>query len=405
MKESSEIKMNLEKLKKYKDEYCTKFVLKQIDFIKKYFNIPFDKRVFWLERWCGRDYFLCGNRVFIVEFEYDKERNCSFSSLYIANIDEDIVLEAVIPSDGIPKFRIWRDIQIDETKYLYTKEEFLTWYNSPVQINTRVNVPHSKAIEFLQKYKKTTFKTDRYLFYVKRDNDLTFTFFIYAKDLKTDADLKIYTNIYYTNIYESYPQDLRDIFVEDFSGKLSKYQLRQCKKEFLAFCKETCEELKAPNYYAVEFVKQCVQPIEFDGGWFVTDVFSGDFEFENIWIDDFLLYDEKPYFLLCKTKPRRKIMEIAAIDFYKPEYKSTGIYNAGLMKRNHWNVDKETLERLVKFFKEPFDRTKCNYKYYDDSKITNWQHMIEVYNDNTGSSFDKELPMDLPIPDYTKLAE
>ena len=39
---------------KYKDEYCTKYVLKEIDLIKKYFKIKPNKRVFAFYIWCGR---------------------------------------------------------------------------------------------------------------------------------------------------------------------------------------------------------------------------------------------------------------------------------------------------------------------------------------------------------------
>ena len=41
---------------------------------------------------------------------------------------------------------------------------------------------------------------------------------------------------------------------------------------------------------------------------------------------------------------------------------------------------------------------------YNEDK-TNWQVLIELYNDNTGYNYEQEIPLDLPVPDYTKLAK
>lgn len=62
--------MGLKERLKYKDEYCTKFVLKQIDTVKKYFGISHSKRVFALDWWFDRYYFLCGDKVYAVYFDY-----------------------------------------------------------------------------------------------------------------------------------------------------------------------------------------------------------------------------------------------------------------------------------------------------------------------------------------------
>ena len=118
-------------------------------------------------------------------------------------------------------------------------------------------------------------------------------------------------------------------------------------------------------------------------------------------------YDKKPYFLL--TDGDRGMIDstkIAAFDFFKPEYKSTGIYVSGSVKRNHWNVDFETLKRLTEFLKKPYDCTKeIMYKnkiIFNNEGKTNWQVLIELYNYNTGYDYE-EIPLDLPVPDYTKL--
>ena len=101
--------------------------------------------------------------------------------------------------------------------------------------------------------------------------------------------------------------------------------------------------------------------------------------------------------------------KIAAFDFFKPEYKSTGIYVSGSEKRNHWNVDFETLKRLTEFLKKPYDYTKTilyqKRNIIDNEDKTNWQVLIELYNENTGYNYEQEIPLDLPVPDYTKLAK
>ena len=55
---------------KYKDEYCTEFVLKQIETVKKYFGISKSKRVYALDRWCRREYFLCEDKIYVICFDY-----------------------------------------------------------------------------------------------------------------------------------------------------------------------------------------------------------------------------------------------------------------------------------------------------------------------------------------------
>ena len=52
--------------------------------------------------------------------------------------------------------------KIDETKSIYTENDFSTWYNSLCSITNIVNVPHYQLIEFLQKYNQNAFKTKRY---------------------------------------------------------------------------------------------------------------------------------------------------------------------------------------------------------------------------------------------------
>lgn len=393
----------LETIKKQKDKYCTKYVIREISLIKKHFKIKPNKRVFYFDTWCRRDYFFCDNKVFIARFDINKNKtDLIFSSLYTAVLKEnDVEFETVIPDDTKPKFEeLFNGKKIDITRKLYTKEEFLCWLDSPCCATETVDISYREAIKFLQDYKKDTFKTENYLFYVKRDKDYTWADNFYAYDIKNQAEMKMY---FCSFIQTFLPERSRDIFIEDLSGKLSKYQLNKCKKEFMIFMKKICPKLKIENFYALEFVKQCIQPIEKDRGWFVRLVFPRDYIF-NIWVDDVLLYDKKPYFVITEGNNEWLSTRAAAIDFFKPEYKSTKPYISGCYKRNHWDIDENTLKNLTEFLKKPVDYSKmshCSEEYKKEIK-TNWEMLISEYNANLFEG-DEELPLDLPMPDYTKL--
>ena len=221
--------MNIKKQLSHTDIYCTKFVLAQINAIKKYFGINKAKRVYSFDRWCNRNYFLCDNKIYVTDFDYlnDDAYKPIVKSAYVITLKDknSFDFETVIPDDTTPKYRDFRGIKINETKKIYTIEDFKEWYNSPCCVNETVNVSYQKAIEFLQNYKKTSFSSNKYLFHVKRDSDLTWLYFIYAYDLKNKVELKIYVNSY---IFTEIPEKLSDIYVKDLSGKLSDYQKLQC---------------------------------------------------------------------------------------------------------------------------------------------------------------------------------
>ena len=409
---------------KYKDKYCTELVIKQIETVKKYFGISNSKRVYALDRWCRREYFLCDNKVFVICFNYKGDVYPYIpiiESAYVITLEDENVInfETIVPDDTTPKRTMhWQCIEVDCTNKLYTKEDFLTWLDSPCRITEKVNVTYRQVIKFFHNYKKDTFNQGRYLFYVKRDKDYIWTYFLYAYDLKTKAELKVYVDDYRNT---DLPENLNEIYVKDLSGKLSDYQILQCKKAFFEYCRQDCLQLKAPNFYALELLKQCIQPIEIDKGWCIRRPFAGTFEFQNIWIDDFLIFDKKPYFVLTEGDNEWLSTRACAIDFFKPEYKSKEPYINGYYKSNFWELDKETITRLVEFLKAPYDyknewcykraekennmenlldiekRMKaCGYK-------TNWQKLIDEYNANHYGRQENELSMDLPIPDYTKL--
>lgn len=383
--------MKLQDIKKFKDEYCTRFILAQIDCLKTMCKSNKNARVYYLETWQFKSYFLCGNNLYIATFNYEDQDflNPIFESLYSIKLDKNFELTEIVADTDKP----------------YTIDNFNIWYESPTQVNKFVNVSNKKAIAFLQQYNKCTFKTNRYIFYVKRDKDTTWSFYIYAKDLKTNIDVKIYLDD-----WEDINNNPLKVYIDTLSNNLSKQQQLNIKKAFITYCNDNCEQLNAPNYYAIEFVKQCIQPIEIHKGWFVRRAFLGDFEFQNIFIDDYLSYDNKPYFFIADgTKINADITKVAVLDFFTPSYKSTDIYVSGTYKRLHWNLDKETIENLIIFLKQPFDFTKTTYYQrgiiFDVSNIkTNWQWLISEFNENSGVDTEK-LPFNLQMPDYTKLLE
>lgn len=101
---------------------------------------------------------MCENTVFITDFTLDKDaKELSFSSLYTAELkDENVDFKCIIP----------------DKEEKYTIEDFRIWLDSPCSTTEMVDIPYRDAIKFLQSYRKDTFRTDNYLFYVKRDKAL-----------------------------------------------------------------------------------------------------------------------------------------------------------------------------------------------------------------------------------------
>ena len=199
--------------------------------------------------------------------------------------------------------------------------------------------------------------------------------------------------------------------MDDFSKNLSDYQKRKFKTSLLKFIQEENKFFNINNFYVIYLIKQIIQPVEFDTGWMALRIFRSCSEFSNIWVDDFLSYGNKPYFLIANSSNVYDITKIAIIDFKEPKYVTKDIYKQNLIKFLHWELSKDYLKKLVEFLKQPYNG-------WDSLSIkngvkTNWQKLIFKYNFNTVLACDLEnknaildyeiLPLDLPIPDYTKL--
>ncbi len=387
-------------------------------------NIPTKDDIYFLGYSKGLNCFLYKDKVIISAHNCEKEKNNNFivdsmtiSGLYVITLlkeyphtSEDIIFETIKQGD-----------------YTYNVEDFLNWIDMPSSINIDIDLPYYKIIKFLQKFDKTTFQTKNFLFYSQKDDDFCYTLNFYARDLKNNAELKLYIpdKFIHNDCGEWInipPENIRNILAVDLSGKLSKYQIRQCKKDFLKFANGYCEELKTKNFYALELVKQTILPVLYDRGWAICRIFAGDDKFTNIWVSDFMLNDEEPYFIITDNSFSWCATKAATINIKNPKYHKKGIYKQGLTKFKGWKLDEQYIKELMEYFKSPINEkvytsSQDVYKKYIKTK---WQQLIYYYNYNTaGCNIDENgciipeygepvaepLQLDLPIPDYTKLLQ
>jgi len=312
---------------------------------------------------------------------------------------------------------------VKRDKLEYSRLEFLNWIETPSTINVEIDLPYYKVIKFLQNYNSKTFKTDNFLFYSKKDDEFCYTLNFYAKDLKNNIELKLYVpdkvaeqeNGEWKTIP---PQKVYDILIDDLGNNISNYQKLKCKKEFLKLANQYCNELDTKNFFALELVKQTIQPVEYDSGWAVCRVFAGKNKFNNIWISDFMLKDEEPYFMITDSKVTWGAGKIACIDIKTPTYHKArikgNIYKQGIVKFKNWKLDKEYIKELMEFLNSPAVIKEYYTNFFKKHVTTNWQHLIFMYNHNTAEwGWDDEIlppdeakgqiSFDLPIPNYMEL--
>lgn len=368
----------LNKIKNNKDIWYAKQVTSWIEQIKAVLKT--DATIYTLDSWGKWNYFLYNNKIIVANI------------LYPDGLEDNSSIFSVTMLKEIPKTK--NDISIDiirNGKQKYTVKEFLNWLSSPSQITETVDATYLDVVKFLKNYTIEKFRTERYLFYVKCDMDYSWAFNINVKDLKFNADLKIYVELG-GSLATILPQKIKDIIVDDLSGKLSRYRIMQCKKAFIHLIKQNCVELQTNIFYALEVLKQTMQPIEQDWGMFICPVFNKKTaKFAEIFVDDFPVFDGKPYFVLVDNI--KNITKAAAIDFIKPKYKTTGIYKNGHNKYNFWKLSEKEIKKLVFFLQLP----------HQNSEYTNWQYLIKRYNDNTGKIYEKVLSDNMKMPDYSRL--
>jgi hypothetical protein len=397
--------MRLEKIKEDKDEYLTKYVFLMIKHIKKYLHIPQNRTVFHINYKNGIHRYLYENMIISVEIDFkDDNQYIDFNNKnrkFNINILNVITMLKSYPQSC-------KDVSFKEiTKTKFDKHfyinEFLDWIDSPCVITANVDLPYYKILKFLQEYKKTTFASRNYIFYSKKDQDYTFTFNLYAKNLKNNSVYKLYVPEVYIENEVQFPTKLKDILIETISGSCSIYEMQKCKKEFLNYIQENCSELNTKNLYAMQLVKQAIQPVEEDVAWMCHRVFSGDCEFTNIWLDDYLNCSKNPYFFLTDKSNARETTRVAILDMQEAKYVNTNIYKQGIVKFKHWELSKDFLTRLSEFLRSPY----VNQDSENENIETNWQKLIYEYNYNIAQGYygntNIGLPLNLPVPDYSKI--
>jgi len=57
------------------------------------------------------------------------------------------------------------------------------------------------------------------------------------------------------------PENSCDVLIYDKTGKMTKYQISKLKKSFMDFIQGECTQLKVNNFFALELVKQAIQPL------------------------------------------------------------------------------------------------------------------------------------------------
>lgn len=402
--------MKLKKIKADKDEYCTEFTFSIMKILKKEFNLPSNAKIYYLGYKNWFIYFLYKNIIFVVYGLFCENKKIASN---IQDIYKITLLNNQPKSVNDFKFEVVKS----HSDLKYSEKKFLNFLNTPSNITEEIDLPYSKIIELFQNSQISTFEFNDYIYYIKRDKDLSYSLNFYAKNKKNNTTVKIYIPSKWERYSETFscylkvPNNLREIFVYDFSKKLSDYQKRKFKTNLLKFLKEENKTFANNNFYTLNLIKQIIQPVGIHRGWSIHRIFCSPNEFSNIWVDDFLSYDLKPYFFIADSNSFPEISKIAVLNFKEEKYTTTGIYKQGCTKFLHWNLPKDYLEKLVNFLKSPY--TGRETFLINHGVKTNWQKLIFEYNYNTaleghlGEEIDsvyEVLPLDLPMPDYTKLA-
>ena len=190
------------------------------DLVKNKCHIPHAATMFFLGYFHFGQVFLCNGKIFVAntKMDYSENREPHVNTMVLTELYE-------IETDN---YSI-KTILGDKTLSAKTIKE---WLEQPCDLNYEIDNQYSEVIKYLNQYSKETFKTDRYLFYSKKDKDYNITNNIYAYDLKNQAEMKLYIPYKWDKKEQKAvtPTELKDVIVEDLSGKSSVYQQRQCRK-------------------------------------------------------------------------------------------------------------------------------------------------------------------------------
>lgn len=418
-------------LKNTGDIKYTKFILKQIELIKKACNVPKSEQMYFLTwEFYWNCVFCCKDTVYTCEVNYN---DGNYNEMNLDNM-ELVSLYKIRLLKEFPK--TVNDIEYSiilekDEKRRTTPEAFLDWLEVPCGLNEKIDNPYYEIIKFLSKYNRETFRTERYLFYPKNDDDCRFTANFYAYDLKNKTEIKLYIPDIWEEV-EKYkwkqfpPENMSDVVIDPLSQKISSYHKRECKKAFLKFANEYNTEFNTKNYWLMELTKNALQPINDLHEWdycFVFRNFEKKGNIGSINVYDYLEVDEEPCFFITDERWVSSTSKIAVLNFKSPAYRTKGIYKRGNAKARRWVLDKSTIEELMEYLNAPYDKNDLRREPSIENRVkTNWQKLIYYHNHNTGGWDWGEneaeppeeceqdcgaelLPFNLPIPDYTKLLE
>lgn len=399
--------MKLKTIKgKQGDTTYTKYVFKALDLIKNKCQIPQSAVMFFLGYFHFGQVFLCNGSIYVAKtsMEHTEKREPILETMTLTELYEVC----------INKFEI-KTVLGNKT---LSSETLTDWLKQPCDLNYEIDNTYSEVIKYLNNYTKKSFRTDRYLFYSKRDNDYNFINNIYAYDIKNQIEIKLYIPDNWSDKEQKYisPTRLKDIVVDDLGLNISDYQKQQFKKAFLKLANEENQYFKTKNYWVIELIKLSIQPVLVLHEWSCHRCFTKPKLFGHIWVYDFPAVDEEPSFFITDEH----FTKVAVLKFKKPEYLFKGIYKREMAKAKGWKLKENEIKELLEFLQSPSDRAEENgtgryYQGYNKYVKTNWQQLIFEYNHNTAYwNIDEpimgkvegkieQLPFDLPIPDYTEL--
>ncbi len=409
---------------KQSDTQYTKYVFKTVDLIKSMVNLSSDYPFYLLSWHKSRQIFLNNKKLYVAktEFDYDEKHNPILESAKLTELSEIKLYydsKAILADIDI-------DIIIRNDEGSLWFEDIMPWLEEPSEINREVDLPYHEVIKFLNNYNKETFRTGNYLFYPKADGDSNFTFNIYAYDLKNKVEMKLYIpdktvkqDDEWINIV---PETSRDIIIDDLGNKISAYQKRQVKKDFIEYANQINEEYNIKNYWLMELVKLTISPIDELHEWSCHRIFCNQDKFSNIWVYDFPSEKEEPSFMITDSPYIQDTTKVAVLDFKSPKYHFEDIYKRGNVKRKSWIFNEQEIKELIDFLQSPSEKIEGNetsryYRGYKKYVKTNWQQLIFEYNHNTAywdidepisnkvKGEIEQLPFDLPIPNYLELAK
>ena len=401
--------MKPKKHKLPKDKYLAKPSIIEKKLLKKLLKLNRKARLLYLGYFYSYNFFLYKNIIIISLCNADRDKNSNWilKTLSIENCYTITLLKEYPKTFDDIEFKTI----VENDSYTYPVKHFLEWIDRPSDLTVNIDLPFYKIITFLQKINSYKFKSKNYLFYAKQDNDFSWCFNIYAKNIKTKKVMKLYYQAKYKTLENGFyekrnPETIKDIIVSEVSDNITQYEKLKCKKEYLEYSKQIFPELEVTNHDTLVLLKQTIHPVEKWCAFGVCRIFGGrDNKFSNIWIPDFLKPNEEPYFFLTDDPIFRKANKMACINFKSATYHIQGDFKAGMFKYKRWILDKDYIKELVEYLKAPINFNNTSNTIYEKC-VTNWQKMIAEFNYNTAEFSDsEELSLDLEMPDFIELLE